>query len=316
MLLMGLDPSTAAELLKSAEPETLTEIAAELSCLDPTARIEAEEPIREFFGLLRGKKVPVEAEEFVKDMLETILGQERSQEVLERVNERVKARDPFREIRSADVAGIVGALEGESPHVVSMVLSELPPKKSAELLGLLDENTRVQAVRCMTGDQEVSLETKLRIAAVVQDRLKVKAAVGALDQQQQLRKVAVLLRGLDVGIREGLTQSLSEQDGETAEAIQKLMVIWEDVLQVAERPLQEALRSVDSRKLALALIEADEKTVAKIHGNIAERAKAMLEEEASLLSSPKANEIEEAREDILSALREMNSRGELQFEEG
>ena len=168
----------------------------------------------------------------------------------------------------------------------------------------------------MTGDKEVSLETKLRIAAIVQDRLKAKTTVGALDQQQQFRKVAILLRGLDVDVRESLTQSLSEQDAETAEAVQKLMVIWEDILLVAERPLQEALRSVDSRKLALALVNADEKTAAKIGENISERAKAMLEEEASLLASPKGSEIEEAREDILNALREMSSRGELQFEEG
>jgi len=128
--------------------------------------------------------------------------------------------------------------------------------------------------------------------------------------------VAILLRGLETDLRDQMVKSLSEQNGETAQTVQQLMVTWEDLFLVAERSLQEALRSVDSRKLALALVDADEKMVERIRNNISERATAMLDEEASLLSAPKASEITEAREEILNALREMNTRGELQFEEG
>ncbi len=40
----------------------------------------------------------------------------------------------------------------------------------------------------------------------------------------------------------------------------------------------------------------------------------MVDEEAALMSSPKKKDIEEAREKITSALRELNSKGELTFE--
>jgi len=40
----------------------------------------------------------------------------------------------------------------------------------------------------------------------------------------------------------------------------------------------------------------------------------MLDEESSLLSSPKKEDIQEARESVLAPLREISARGELQFE--
>ena len=323
MLLRNLDPSTAAELLQSAGLEMLTEIAVEVAALEQsgadTGRA-SQESVLEFFSLLHGQRSASGGGDFARQMLQIALGEQESQEVISQVDERLKMLDPFREIRSAEADAIAEALAGESAQAASVVLSELPARKSAELLGLLDEGTRALAVACMAGAQEVSSTTRLRIAGIVQGRLEQVAedkamGRGAGQSRQRLRKVAVLLRGLEVDLRNQLVESLTEQDSETAKGVQELMVIWDDINLVAERSLQEALMSVDTRKLAMALVEADEQTTGRVHGNISERARAMLEEEASLLSNPKDTEVQQAREEILNVLREMNNRGELQFEE-
>jgi flagellar motor switch protein FliG len=67
--------------------------------------------------------------------------------------------------------------------------------------------------------------------------------------------------------------------------------------------------------MAFALIKADEKIVAKIRSNISEKGAAMIDEETSLMSSPKKEDTEQAREQIVAAMREMNSKGELLFAE-
>ena len=41
----------------------------------------------------------------------------------------------------------------------------------------------------------------------------------------------------------------------------------------------------------------------------------MVGEEASLMSSPKKDDVRQAREKIVTAMRELNSKGELTFEE-
>ncbi|MCD6304047.1 MAG: hypothetical protein J7M21_03700 [Planctomycetes bacterium] len=321
LLLMGLDPPTAAELLKSVSPELVTRIAAELAYLEASGhadRTAAQEPIREFFQELRRNKQTGRGQQFIEEMLQGVLGRDKAREVMEKIPQLVDQRDPFLAIRSAEVEDIAEALKGESPHVAGMVLSELPPKKSAKLLSLLDEAVRTEAVRGMTREEPVAWETRVRVAAVVRRRLEKSAeAPGGTKaaRQQQLRKVAIVLRDLGGELRSALIQAIADVDQQTSIEVQKLMVMWEDVKHVADRSLQEALRAVDSRKLALALVDADETTAEKLRSNMSQRQTAMLEEEASLLAKPKPEEIEEARGEFLEALRDLAANNFLSFDD-
>lgn len=326
LLLMGLEPATAAELLKSAEPEVITQIAAELASLDTSRHdpaVKDDDPMREFSEVLKGAGGQSSNEAFIKEILQGAIGTQKSDEVLSRIDNLVQMRDPFRMVRDCEVKKIADALRGESAQVSAMVLSELPPKKSAALLPMLEDNVRAEAVTGMAGGEEVSPDAKLRVALAVENRLRgqdegkqtVAAPVDDKGKEERLRKVSVLLRGLKVEFRDELIDSLSKQDEQTAKEVQRLMVVWEDLFVVPERALQEALRTSDSRQLALALVGADEAVGERIKSNISERASTMLDEETSLLSSPKDEEIQGAREAILEALRKMNEEGELEFVE-
>ena len=207
VLLMNLEPATAAELLKSAEPEVITRIAAELAYLDSSSSSEFQmddAPAREFVALLRNSGKTPDRGVFLKEMLEGAVGPQRSEEMLGQVERMVQMRDPFRSIRSYDPAQIAEALRGESPSVNAMVLAELPAARSGELLTMFDEDIRAGAVRCMASGQNVSPEAKLRVATAVAQRLEemnrpdavVPKTADAGAGDEQLRKVPVLLRGL------------------------------------------------------------------------------------------------------------------------
>jgi flagellar motor switch protein FliG len=75
--------------------------------------------------------------------------------------------------------------------------------------------------------------------------------------------------------------------------------------------MQEALRAVEPSRLAVALYGADEDIVQKIRSNISERAAAMLDEEISLMQEPLEKEILDAREEVVSPLRDANEQGTL-----
>ena len=328
LLLMGLDSSTAAELLKAADPEVVTEIAAELAYLQASGAAKPEaalEPVREFFGQLQQSGVEHRGERFIQDLLEGALGVERSREAMAKVRLLVEARDPFLSIRSAEPNEIAEALGGEPPQVAALVLAELPANKSAKVLPLLGEEVQAGAIRGMASGQATSVEARMRVATVVRDRLSAveteAVATGGGEaskagSDRQLRKVAVLLRDLGTDMRNRLIEAIAESDKEASDTVQELMVIWDDVPTLSDRSLQEALRAVDSLKLALAMVDADEAVIRKIRGNISERQAAMLDEEAALLSKPKDEDVGQARGEILQALRELATGGVLSFEEG
>lgn len=319
MLLTWLGPETAAELLKEVQTETVTRLAAEMATIDASVALEAESRdfAREFCTMLRGDSdQKVHGEALVKMVLETVVGQQRMGEMMAQIQEMLFARDPFRTIRSGGAVDIANALKGESAQVASLVLSELSAKKSADVLALLDEEIQQGAIRTMTGGEEVSSQARLRVANVVMARLRGES--GPTDDQKrhgQLRRVAMILRGMPRNTRDELLESITQKDPEAGKQVRNFMVVWEDVKNVSGRAIQAALRSVDSRKLALALFEADKQTVDKIRGNISARMSAMIDEEASLLSMPSTDDINEAREPILDTLREMNNEGQLSFED-
>jgi flagellar motor switch protein FliG len=322
-LLLSLDLGSAAQLLQSAGPETVKRIAAELAYLTQSGQKAQPESIREFVQLLR--KGP-KRDDPVRRLLEMAVGEQGAPQLLKEAQDLIQIRDPFAPIRSAEVNHIAEAIRGESPQIVSLVLAELPAKKSIRLLPLLDDEMKTEVIRRMTSAQEISPSIRLKVATVLQARMQEMARpAGAPEptevdvemkpQQRQHRKAAVVLRGLTTDVRDRLMKSLAQKDAALVEGIKKMMVLWQDLSVMNDRALQEALRVVDSRKLALALIRTEEAIVAKVRANISERAGAMLDEEISLMSSPKPEEISQSREMILDALRQINERGDLTFEE-
>jgi flagellar motor switch protein FliG len=192
------------------------------------------------------------------------------------------------------------------------VLSELAPKKSQEVLSLLSEETRLKAVCKMTNPELMSNRVKQQMASTITQRLKSFKGETLVERPEQtLRKLAVVLSGLEKDMRDPMLAEIAKNDEETASMIKRLMITWEDIPSVADRSLQEALRSVDSGKLAIALFGADEEISEKIRSNISERALSKLEEEISLMQEPLEKEVLEAREEVVRPLREANEQGTL-----
>ena len=323
LLLASLDAGTAAELLKGVDARMVQDLAVELSYLDAAGHRNAKQTAdvaRQFCKSLQ-EESSFHFKSFLREMLRNTVGEEQSKRIRQEIQDLLQKRDPFITIRSADVRTLAALLETEHPQAVAIVLSELPPRKSSDVLGQLGEGVRVSAISRMTGIGSVTLEAKARIAQMVRQRMESMASPrqsGAAIQthpEQSLRKVAVIVRNLDKEIRDGVLEAIQQKDREAGEKVTNLMILWEDIPQVGDRSLQQALRGIDERQLALALHEAPEETRRKIKSNISERAAAMVDEETSLMSSPKKEDVRQAREKIVGALRELNQKGELSFEE-
>lgn len=311
LLLMNLDSQTATQLLRSAPPQTLREIAAELAYLHASGKGKkaAKKILTEFYQRLAGGQ-----ELGDHSFLRGVLGE--SKEAMEDVYGMVNDRDPFLGIKSSPAEDVALAIRGEAPEVVSVLLDELSNSKGQELLSLLDPEVRERAICSMATGVEISRRAKHKVATAIQRNLNALRETGQkiVNDDTKLRQVAVLLQGLRSELRDSLVDAIKQQDTQMGETVSSLMVIWPDVKRINDRCMQNALRSVDARTLALALVEATQATVGKIKDNISERVRDMLEEESSLLSNPKEEEVTAAREEILNGLREMNLKGDLTFD--
>ncbi len=318
MLLMSLDAATGIELLRGLGAEEIQEIALELARIEASQQHDAREQakvVREFCSSLQGKQTHrFSMRGFLNEMLVSVLGKDKAEQIQSQVRKATEKKDLFADIRLAKMDELILALEGEHPQTIAVVLSELTPKKSQEALSLLSEEARLKAVCKMTNPELVGAGVRQRIASMISERLKsFKGETLAERPEQTLRKLAIVLSGLERELRDQLLDEIGKHDEETATMVRRLMITWEDIPSIADRSLQEALRTVESGKLAMALYGADEEITQKIRSNISDRAVAMVDEEASLMQEPLQKEVLDAREEVVKPLRDANEEGKLRM---
>jgi flagellar motor switch protein FliG len=324
LLLASLDAATAAEMLKGVDANIVQELAVELSYLDAAGQRNARqtaEIARQFCKSLQDQS-GFQFRNFLREMLRNTVGEDKAKQIQHDVQDLLQKRDPFLTIRSASVETLAAVLETEHPQAVAVVLSELPPKRSSEILGRLGEGIRISTISRMTSVGTITPEAKARIAETVRRRLEGastggQAGVPAVQAQpdQAMRKVAIIVRNLDKDVRDGVLAAVRQKDKDAADKIAGLMIVWEDIPSVSDRTMQQGLRGFEERQLALALHGAAQEIIDKIKSNISERAATIVNEEASLMSSPKKDDVRQARDKIVNALRDLNSKGELTFVE-
>jgi len=315
MLLMNLDTTTASELLRGLPPEDVQAIGLEMAKIDVSGHRDKREEakiVQDFYNAIRKQTQGFSIKGFLNDVLVGILGKDKAEQIQAQIKKVTEKKDPFLAIRSASTDELVLALKGEHHQTIAVILSELPPKKSQEVLSLLGEDVQLKAVCKMTNLDLLGAEVKQRIASMVGQKLMTfQGETLPEDRQQTLRRLAITLSGLERDLRDRLMEEIRKQDEETCTTIRKLMVTWEDIPSIADRSLQECLRSVESKKLGTALYGADEEIAQKIKANMSERAVAMLEEEISLMQEPLEKEITDAREEVIKPMREANEAGTL-----
>ncbi len=323
MLLMSLDAATAAELLKGVNPESVQELAMELAYLDAAGYQSDEQSTqiaRQFCNSLQADE-EFHLKSFLKTMLKNTVGDEKAELIQTKIRDLGQERDPFIRIRSIDSQKIASVLEKEHPRAAAVVLSELPAKKSSDVLDLFGESIRLSAVRRMVTCENMTAEAKAQIAETFCKRLEAVSVDGASSPheisftisqgealptrlERFLRKTALILRNLGKECRDGLFGAKQGKDDKAGETKPDSMIVWENIPQVADRLLQKTLRGVNAKKLALALVEADYALVQKITSNISEPVAAALNEQASHLSDAVKGDVEQAREETVRILRE------------
>jgi flagellar motor switch protein FliG len=321
LLLTNLDTASATELLRGLPHQDIEEIGIELAHLEASGERDAKAEARvvhEFLVTIqKGQSQRASLRSFLNNMLLAVMDRDKAEQVQSRIKKVAEKKDPFAVIRSASTDALVLALEGEHAQTVAVVVSELPPKKSQEVLSLLSEGLRLKAVCRLTNQEALGAGVRERMASMVGARLKSFEGEAVVERperrEQSLRKLAIVLSGMERDVRDQLLEEIKKHDEETSAMVRNLMITWEDIPAIADRSLQEALRSVEAKVLAVALHGSTEEVAEKIRSNISERLVASLDEEASLMQEPLPKEVLEAREAVVQPLREANEEGKLRF---
>jgi len=123
--------------------------------------------------------------------------------------------------------------------------------------------------------------------------------------------VASILNFLDRSTESAILGSIEQNSPELAEKIRQMMFVFEDLIHVDDRGIQEILKEAGKDDLVLALKGADEEMKTKIFKNMSERAAQGIKDDMEAKGPVRLSDIEKAQQVLLKIAKKLEEEGKI-----
>lgn len=315
IVLLRLGAEDSGPLLRALRRPELSAAVQEVSSLGRVDVDLANQVLKEFVEAAEGEALPPGDHELAFGYLESTFGKRTAREMMGELD-GTAPHIPFQFLDALEAETIAENLAGELPQTIALILSHLTPAQSAEIISHLPSESAVQIgfrlgmMDRVTTDALEAVEAGLResFAAVLENKFL--DATGGIDSLVELLTLA------DKEVEEAIMNGLADVDADLAAEIRKKMFIFDDLQLLEDRQMQVVLRNVDASKLPLALKGVTDVVSDKILNNLSSRAKENLLDEIELLGSVRMTDVEEAQDEILESVRQLEESGEIVINRG
>ncbi len=106
-----------------------------------------------------------------------------------------------------------------------------------------------------------------------------------------------------------MLERLAGADKALADQVRGMLFVFEDIVKLDERAIQQVLREVDQKDLVLALRGAPENVMDAVLTNMSERGAAMLKEEMEIQQPQRQRDVDEAQSRVVTVVRKLDEAG-------
>jgi flagellar motor switch protein FliG len=314
-VLVAMGPGAASNVLAHLTEEEVEMLALEISRMGPIPGNVQSEILEEFYeDALANRYVTEGGVEYAKELLANWKGA-KGEEIITRLMAAVQV-SPFHFLSQIEPEQLLQFLQDEHPQTVALIIGHLPHSYAAKVLVGLDEAKQAEvAMRVATMDR-----TSPEVIKKVEDSLKLRlgniATAELTAQKNGVKELAEMLNNADRSTERAILEHLADTDPEIAEAVRALMFVFEDITTLDDRDIQEVLRAVDTKTLALAMKGTPQAVRDKILTNLSERAALTLVEEMEVMGAVKMTDVEAAQSQIIFEIRRLDEEGKIILRRG
>lgn len=308
ILLLTLGEQEAAQVLKHMGAKEVQRIGSAMSKLANVSREEVHGVISQFTSSVESEtSVGVGTDEFLRKVLVDALGQDKAASIIDRINigRSTKGLEALKWMDSRAVAELIRL---EHPQIIAIVLAYLDPDQSAEVLSALPANMRsdiVVRIATLDGVQPSALN---ELDDIMEKQFAGKTSVktSSMGGAKAAANIINLLEPSQEGL---IMEQINKSDEALGSRIQDLIFVFDNLMELDDRSMQELLRQVPSDRLLLALKGAEEEMKEKVFKNMSQRAAEMLKDDLEAKGPVKLSEVEGAQREILNIARKLAEAG-------
>jgi flagellar motor switch protein FliG len=310
ILLVALGPEIAAEIYRNLSDAEIEQITVEIAALGNLNSDTINIVLEEFYHTAMAQQyLGTGGIQKARDILEKALGPRKALEIIARL-QGVLQVTPFDFVKRVEPEHLLNFISGEHPQTIALILSHLAPEQAAPIISALPPEQQAEvAMRIATMDQtapeitrEVERVLERKIATVLSQEFTTVGGVEAL---------AELLNRVDRTTERSIMETLEAENAELADAIKKRMFVFEDVVLLDDRSIQQVLKEVDQRELAIVLKGSSDEVKVKIFGNMSQRAAEIVKEDMEFMGPVRVRQVEEAQQRFVAVIRRLEEAGDI-----
>ncbi|HTA76513.1 MAG TPA: flagellar motor switch protein FliG [bacterium] len=309
-LLISLGPDLASKVYQHLKEESVEQVTLQIANLRKISPEEKDAVMQEALNISVAQEyISQGGVEYAHELLEKALGANKAMEIINRLQGSLQMT-PFDYIKRTDPQQLLNFIQSEHPQTIALILAHLNPEHAATILGALplevqvDVATRIAILDRAAPDVVMEIERVLerRISAIFTQEF---TAAGGV------RSLAEVLNRADRSTEKAIMEKLEESNPTLAEEVKRLMFVFDDLIVLDNRTVQQILREVDAKDLALALKGAKEEVKEHLLKNMSNRAKAMIIEDMEVMGPVRLKNAEEAQQKIINVVRQLEEQGEI-----
>ncbi len=312
-VLLAVGTERASKVLAHLDEEEVDQLTVEIATLGNVPATQLENILTEFRAEAEAHQHLISGgEKYARELMRHIYGSS-ADEIVDRLLATTHAQ-PFHFVRLHEPAEVLQHLRDEHPQTIALVLAHLPARLGATLLAGLESSVQTSVATRLATLERADPAVVKRVEEALKARLgEVRRRSGRRDGVKEL---ADLLNQTDRSTERIILAELEAKDPALAERVRALMFVFEDLITLDDRSLQEVLRQVEPARLAVAFkgIAADLRDA--LEKNLSERARTTIAEEMDLMGAVRLSEVEEAQSEIVRVVHELEKEGLIQMSRG
>jgi len=304
MVLVGSDE--ASKILSRLPPDQVEAISKEIVSIKSISPEDAEAVLEEFrslfspsYGYSGSSSGGLEE---ARKLLYAAFGPEKGEALLLKAVPDA-AENPLDFLKEFSAEQLALLFKDESPAACAMVLSRVPAKLSAAVLANTSQERKTEIARRIAKMKETSPEVIGRAAAALREKARHFGRTDDGGEIDGMGVLAAILKQSDLAFGGRLLEELEESDPSLGREMKDRLYTLEDVCNAADRPIQEKLRTMEDREIALLLKGRSEGFTDKILRNISIARAARIHEETEIMGPVPRIESEAAAREFLAWFR-------------
>jgi flagellar motor switch protein FliG len=308
ILLRAMGEESAAQVLKQLDPKEIKKLGSFMSGTAQISRDEEDAVMSDFRAASATGEIQFQGKEFIKAALTKALGSEKAARIIESMTQ--KSYPGLEGLKWVDVKTLTQMLRVEHAQTVAVILAHLESDQAGQVLAALPEDMRGDVAIRLATLEEVQPDVLEELSESLQEMLL--ASQGMSTQSVGgAEVVADILTRMDKANEGGIMARISEKNQSLADTIRALMFVFDDLIKVDDRGLQELMKEISKEDLPVALRGADPEIKEKFFKNMSSRAAEMLKEDMEAKGPVKVSDVEKAQQNILKVCRKLEEEGRI-----